>query len=153
RNNHAGGQLTTSLNTFLTETSSLSLSASYRTTGYRDLLETLQPVGTVSPSFNQTQYVAGYTWFNRVLGGVTLSYSRSTMYNAATVSRVIGSWSKTFAGNISASVNYQHGFGGRATYSSGNTIYATLSIPLGSASVSAQANRNGDVVNYGVRLS
>ncbi|MGY4730834.1 fimbrial biogenesis usher protein [Burkholderia pyrrocinia] len=152
RNHQYGAQLSMSANTRLTHSSSLSASFTRRSAGYRDLLDTLQDPATAMQNFFQTQYTAGYTWSNRLLGGITLSYSRSQLYNGETIARAVGSWSKTLAGGVSASLNVQREIGA-GNDSSGNMVYANLSIPLGSASVSTYGNQADHRTTYGVRLN
>ncbi|WP_063895523.1 fimbrial biogenesis usher protein [Burkholderia ubonensis] len=152
RHHQRGAQLSMSVNTRLTRASSLSASFAQRSAGYRDLLDTLQDPATVQQNFFQTQYTLGYTWSNAFLGGFTLSYSRSHLYNGETIARAVGSWSKTFGRGITASVNFQRGIGGDR-YAGGNLVFANLSIPLGSASVSTYSNQGNGRTTYGVRLN
>ncbi|MBN3836268.1 fimbrial biogenesis usher protein [Burkholderia sp. Ac-20344] len=148
-----GVQINASAGARLTDASSLSVSAARRSAGYRDLLDSIQDPATTTLSLFQAEYTASYTWSNQMLGGMTFSYSRSTLRNGEMIAHAVGSWSKIFTRGVTASVSFQRSIGGNAAYAGGNMVYTNVSIPLGSASVSTYTNQTRTRTAYGVRES
>lgn len=140
-----GAQITGGLNTRLSENLSASLSTTLQTAGYRGPLEPPQH----HRAQNRTQHTASLAWNAGRAGGMMLSYSRATSFNAGPTGRFFGSWSNTF-GPANVSINAEHETGGRRPRSA---VYLNLSLSFGKRHVSGFASQTGDTTRYGARFS
>ncbi|NWA27227.1 fimbria/pilus outer membrane usher protein [Pseudomonas gingeri] len=153
RHSLTGSQNSLSLNSPLAAGVDLDLSATLRTDGYRDLLQ----VGEVglrddSASRFKHQYTAGLGWADRQLGGFSLGYSRSLMFDGRLSRRLHGSWNQSYRyASLSLSVESDIGSSGdRDAIDSGLGIRLGVSVPLGGdRRISSYLNRRGERLDIG----
>ncbi|WP_343587077.1 fimbria/pilus outer membrane usher protein [Herbaspirillum sp.] len=159
-----GTQFTLATNSILTASTSLGLSTTQHTLGYRDLNDTaidqrselaeqllLTPgqAPTTQYARYRGQYTASLNWSNTLLGGFHLSYSRATLFYGQSTQRVMASWGRSFD-NVSVNLNIEHQMGGTGTLGgNANTFYLTVSIPLGKRSVRSYVNNSGGYQRLG----
>lgn len=140
-----------------------SVSATHRTAGYRDLSDTLVrrdrindegAAGREPASWRdyrvRDQYSASLSWSTRKAGGYTLTYLQSSSFNLPSNRQYAATWSYP-VGRASLAVRLEHASGvGHAR--SGNTLYASINIPLGPRrGISAYVSRASDIRRQGVR--
>ncbi|WP_244788694.1 fimbria/pilus outer membrane usher protein [Cupriavidus pauculus] len=140
RQGERGAQLTGSLSSTIGNGFSVNASATQQTEGYRSLTDTTQETTSAwVDNHYRSQYSAGISWSQQLLGGVTISYSRSTLFTNVVTQRVTASWGKSFK-YATVSINAEKSLGGDGE-NNGNSIYASVSIPLGRRSVRGYVNR------------
>lgn len=97
----------------------------------------------------KSQYNLGMGYLLGSLGSINLAWSRATMFDPAeTTARWTASWSKTFVGGSSISVNAERDSGNEGN----SMLYASISIPFGSTRVGYNISRTGDRTSQGVTL-
>lgn len=141
REGERGGQLTASIASTVGAGFSVNASATQQTEGYRSLTDTTQETTAdwISNHY-RGQYSAGVSWSHALLGGLTVSYSRSSLFTNVNTQRITASWGKSFR-YATVSINVEKTLGGDASATNANAIYASVSIPLGKRSVRAYVNR------------
>lgn len=150
-----GTQLSLSGSSILTASLSAGASATVQTLGYRDLGDTTLDIPNLADWTNaryRSQYTASMGWSNASVGGVNVSWSRSTQFSGASTQRMIGSWGNTYAfGTLS--LNVEHAMGASNGNAGANTFYLTLSMPLGKRSVRSYVNNSSGSARFGTALS
>ncbi|MFB3305993.1 fimbria/pilus outer membrane usher protein [Pseudomonas sp. AMR01] len=140
----------------LTGSISGSVSATQQTIGYRDLSDTtLRTNGDWYNSRYQSQYSSSLSWSNDTLGSFNVAVSPSRTFNGDVTNRLVGSWGQTFK-HITVSAAVETALSGSSSNSgsSDNTVYVSVSIPLGqSRSVRTYASRRGDNQRLGATYS
>lgn len=140
RESNRGAQLTGSLSTQLGSSFSVNATATQQTPGYRSITDTTQDTTKDwLSSHYRGQYTAGMAWSHEVLGAFSVNYSRSTLFVGSATQRVTGSWGKTFK-YATVSLSVEKGLGGN-TANNGNSVYLSVSVPLGKRSVRGYVNR------------
>lgn len=146
------GMLTSlSLTRSIGEQLTLSLNGSQQGTGYRDFSETLTRE-TDGESRNRNQYSAGLSWADSVLGGLSLSWGRSTqtLGDASTWTQL--GWGRQF-GPVSVSVNASRNQSAGRDGRREDRLYAQFRLPLGEkTSLSSTLNHTRDGVRFGSRV-
>lgn len=142
REAHRGTQLTGSFQSTLGSGFSINGSATQQSSGYRSLSDTtIDTTADWIDNHYRGQYAAGMSWTGQTFGGVSLSYSRSNLFAGSVTQRVTGSWGKTFR-YATVSLSFEKGIGGDdGALGSGNSVYLSVSVPLGRRSVRAYVNR------------
>jgi outer membrane usher protein FimD/PapC len=149
REGNRGAQLTGSASTTLGQGFSFNASATQETPGYRSLTDTTQD--TTADWINnhyRGQYTAGVSWSHPTFGGLSLNYSRSNLFVGETTQRITGSWGKTFR-HATVSLSVEKGIGG-GNVGNGNSVYLSVSVPLGKRSVRGYVNRVDGNTRLGV---
>ncbi len=90
------------------------------------------------------------TWATALAGNFALSYTRSEMFDAKTVQRIVAAWSRPFK-RASLSLNLTKGIG--AGMPGGDQVYLSVNLPLGKRSLSTYASRSDGAVRSGVRYA
>ncbi|MGV2292046.1 fimbria/pilus outer membrane usher protein [Trinickia sp. YCB016] len=154
-----GFNVSASVNAQLIGNLSGSLSATQQTQGYRSLADTLTPSTLGAPYVRiRGQYTASANWSHPLLGGLALSYSYASNYDAPVSQYATLGWNRTF-GRVSASLNLQKSFNqesnsnGVSSLNNGLQFYAMLSIPLGRASVRGYSTNSGGQTRFGTNVS
>ncbi|RQR39706.1 MULTISPECIES: fimbria/pilus outer membrane usher protein [unclassified Burkholderia] len=120
-----------------------------RTPGYRELTDAVQETDTFTPP-SHTQFAAALGWHARALGMLSLDYTRVGLFDGPAMQRVAGTWTRLLRrGSVALNVNRTLGTRG----SGGTQVYVTITVPIGTRSVSAYANVTGDSVRSGARYS
>ncbi|WP_231602289.1 fimbria/pilus outer membrane usher protein [Herbaspirillum chlorophenolicum] len=164
REGEHGTQFTLASSSILAANTSLGLSTTQQTLGYRDLSDTtidqrnelteqllLAPGQTPTTQYARYrgQYTASLSWSNTLLGGFNVSYSRSTQFYGQSTQRVMASWGRSFD-TVSVNLNIEHQMGGTgALTGAANTFYLTVSIPLGKRSVRTYVNNSSGYQRLG----
>lgn len=149
-----GQQLDLAFSQRLIDSWSINTTASRRTEGFRDLLESPRLRGEVSARGMpyKAQYSVASSWSQPVLGGLSLGYSRTERFDGGSTGRGVASWNRQF-GDTSLSLTAEWAMGS-SQYTQGNSIYASLSVPLGKAHrVRASARRTDAGTRTGVEAS
>ncbi|SDZ66953.1 fimbria/pilus outer membrane usher protein [Pseudomonas sp. NFIX28] len=147
--NARGTQVSASLNTLVNDKLSLSFSATQNTEGYRDLVDTTYPdESDWLKSRYRNQYTASMGWTNKKLGGFRLSHSYSTLFDDTSTQRLVGSWSKNFK-HANVSLNVQKSMGDRGPYDTGDSIYLSVSMPIGGRTVRTYVNSDNNSTRTG----
>lgn len=145
-----GGRSQGSLTLQASKKVSLSLSASYQTQGYRDLLDEITD-GDSQQSRTQHQASASLSWSNELIGGLSAGYSQSTQFNSQKSQRVTGSWGRSIQ-RASLSLNVDRDIGDSPNRDS--RIYLSLSIPFGrSTNVTSYVTSANNRASYGSTVS
>lgn len=133
---------------------SLGMSATLRSQGFRDLLDTEQRSASDERLRFRSQYTLTSGWADPQLGGFGLSYSRSALVNGQSVERLSGSWGKSFK-YASVSLNVESGLGSSRYREHGSTaMYLGISVPLGGSRHSrSYASRRGERLTVGTSLT
>lgn len=133
---------------------SLGMSATLRSQGFRDLLDTEQRSASDERLRFRNQYTMTSGWADPQLGGFGLSYSRSALASGQSVERLSGSWGKSFK-YASVSLNVESDLGSSRYREHGSTaMYLGISVPLGGSRHSrSYANRRGERLTVGTSLT
>lgn len=150
-----GAQSLLAFNSVLSGSFSVGASATLRTVGYRDLIDTTY---RQTETFDYTRYKSQYTgmlgWSSRTWGGFNLAYSSVQAFNSLKTGRIVTSWGKTFRrASVNASLEFVTGSSLPATANNGNAFYLTANIPLGSSNVRTYVNRRDNQMRAGVEYS
>ncbi|CAG9173230.1 fimbria/pilus outer membrane usher protein [Cupriavidus pampae] len=140
RESNRGAQFMGSVSTQVSTSFSINATATQQTPGFRSITDTTQD--TTKDWINshyRGQYTAGVAWSHEVLGAFSLNYSRSSLFVGDTSQRVTGSWGKSFK-YASVSLSVEKAIG-NSTSSNGNSVYLSVSVPLGKRSVRGYVNR------------
>ncbi|RZT36314.1 fimbria/pilus outer membrane usher protein [Cupriavidus agavae] len=149
RENLRGGQLTASASSTLGPMFSINGTVTQETPGYRSLTDTtLDTTADWISSHYRGQYTAGVSFNHPALGGMTVNYNRSVLFSHETTQRITASWGKTFK-YATVSLSLEKGIGGGSS-DTGNSVYFSVSIPLGKRSVRAYVNRISGETRPGV---
>lgn len=136
----------------LSERIGLSVNASQRSVGYRELNDALLEEYTASDDRVRSQYGAGVSWSAEGLGNLSLSVARSTTFAGDSTSYVRGGWSRMF-GRAYVGASLEYDTGSRYT-DAGNRFYLTVSIPFGNGgNLNSYLNNTGQGSRAGVRYS
>ncbi|WP_248804079.1 fimbria/pilus outer membrane usher protein [Pseudomonas sp. MWU13-2100] len=153
RRSLAGSQNSLSLNSPLGAGVDLDLSATLRSSGYRDLLQIGEMVLKDDPGSRfKHQYTAALGWSDLQLGGFSLGYSRNVMFDGGLSRRLHGTWSKSYRyASLSLSVDSDIGSSGdRHAIDSGLGLRLGVSVPLGGdRRISSYLNRRGERLDIG----
>ena len=153
RRSLSGRQNSLSLNSPLGAGVDLDLSATLRSSGYRDLLQVGEMGLKDDPGSRfKHQYTAALGWSDLQLGGFSLGYSRNVMFHGGLSRRLHGSWNKSYRyASLSFSVDSDVGSGGdRHALDSGLGVRLGVSVPLGgNRRISTYLNRRGERLEIG----
>ncbi|MDD0977578.1 fimbrial biogenesis usher protein [Pseudomonas fontis] len=160
KENLNGAETSLSASTRLTETFSASASATRRTSGYRELMESTSAHSDRGLySVGHDQYAVSLSWSDPWLGGFSTSYSTSTTTSGQKSEYLSGSWNKQFKQfSVSANIEKSMGRSQRSsdeqrvmnTASESNAVYLTVSVPLGGArSARSYATRRDGSTRFG----
>ncbi|RLK33510.1 fimbria/pilus outer membrane usher protein [Cupriavidus plantarum] len=140
RESYRGAQFMGSISSQLGGSFSVNVTATQQTPGYRSITDTTQDTTQdwIDSHF-RGQYTGGVAWSHEVLGAFSLNYSRSTLFAGDTTQRVTGSWGKSFK-YATVSLSLEKALGGN-TGTNGNSVYLSVSVPLGKRSVRGYVNR------------
>ncbi|WP_390957200.1 fimbria/pilus outer membrane usher protein [Pseudomonas moorei] len=108
---------------------SINVGSAYRTFGYRELEDAVFGISSDNDKsrYRDRQSVA-LAWSHPVLGAFSGGISRSSSYDGQSNSRALASWGTSIGGvSVSANAQWQLSGAGR----SGDSVYLSLSIPLG----------------------
>lgn len=149
-----GTQVSASLSTMATDRLSLSASASQQTQGYRDLVDTTnrQDDSDWLGSRYRNQFSSSVGWTDKTLGGFRLSHSYSTVFEGEATQRLIGSWSKNFK-HANVSLNVQKSMGESGQYGTGDTVYLSVSMPIGGRTLKTYVNHDSKRTRTGATLN
>lgn len=149
-----GAQVSAAVTLPLTENVSTSLSATQRTSGYRELSDSLVQTDSRWNRYGfKSQQTASVRWSNDTVGGLNLTYASNTRQDGRSSDRLVGSWGKSFKDfSVSASVETALGSNGNR---GGNdrAAYLNVSIPLGKRSVQSYTRVRENNVASGVAMS
>lgn len=144
-----GLSLTSTLSQQLTERVGVNLNVTQQTPGYRELSDAVQDDLQNEQDNSQDQYGMGVGWSQASLGNLSASWSRSTSYNGGKSTYLRGSWSRQiFSAYLGVTVEHNTG-----SDAADDRVYASLSIPFGSRSVSAYFNNASSGARAGMRYS
>nr|NLU60102.1 fimbria/pilus outer membrane usher protein [Pseudomonas sp. BIGb0427] len=148
--NASGTQLSASLNTLVNDRLSLNFSATQNTEGYRDLVDTtyIDDDNSWLNGRYRNQYTAGMGWPHKTLGGFRLSHAYSTLFDDTTTQRLLGAWSKNFK-RANVSLNVQKSMGDRGPYDTGDAVYLSVSVPIGTRTVRTYVNADSNTTRTG----
>ncbi|MGE8393461.1 MAG: fimbria/pilus outer membrane usher protein [Pseudomonas sp.] len=148
--NASGTQLSASLNTLVNDRLSLNFSATQNTEGYRDLVDTtyIDDDNSWLNGRYRNQYTAGMGWTHKTLGGFRLSHAYSTLFDDTTTQRLLGAWSKNFK-RANVSLNVQKSMGDRGPYDTGDAVYLSVSVPIGTRTVRTYVNADSNTTRTG----
>lgn len=160
RSNTRGEQGTLSASQALTSSVSVNASATRQNRGYRDLTDSDNRSNDDDRrddkddqdgrywdsdyhyvnSRYESQYNAGISYSQAMLGAMSLSWSQSAQFDETEkTNRWLVNWSKSFVSGVSVSVNAE-----KDTGADGDTlVYASISIPMGSVRLGANMSRSG----------
>ncbi|KPA97325.1 fimbria/pilus outer membrane usher protein [Pseudomonas asplenii] len=131
----------------------LSLSATLRTAGYRDLFEVHSADRNNDSSLRlRRQYTTALGWSDAQLGGFSLGYSRNLMFDGRSSQRLHGLWSRDYRyASVNLSVDSSVGpREGRHASDPGLGMRLGVSIPLGGdRRIGSYVSRRGDRLNVG----
>lgn len=164
----SGARSTLSLGTPLFANLDMNLSASTQSRGYREVLD----AGQASRGYDldarfERQYTAGLNWVDPVLGGVSLSFTRSAQFDGHSTDHLFASWNNTFKGvDVALIADAQVGGtnprrlapapGGRRDkrLDEDTSLRLQVTVPLGgNRRVSTYVSRRGDRLDAGAALS
>jgi outer membrane usher protein FimD/PapC len=151
---YAGQSINVNVNATMTKALALTLSATRYTPGYREFSDTLDDDFT---QYNG-QYSGSLSWGTALLGSFSFSYSLSEGSDGESDSRYLSaSWGRTLFG-VSLSLNWQHLLSqatneGVGNPNAGDMLFFTLSVPLGSQSLSTYAHKSGQELRSGLGTS
>lgn len=135
----------------LGEKLSLLLNGSRQGSGYRDFSETLSRESD-DDSRNRDQYSAGLSWADSTLGGLSLSWGRSTQTQGDASTWTQLGWGRQF-GPVSVSVNASRNQGTGRDGRREDRLYMQFQLPLGERiSLSSTLNHTRDGIRYGSRV-
>lgn len=137
----------------VTQLANINSSVTLQNNGFRSLTDgetTTDPdTGKYIGARYKSQYNLGLGYLLGDMGSVNLAWSRATLFDPAeTTTRWTASWSKTFIGGTSISVNAEQDTGKDGD----SLVYASISIPFGSARVGYNMSHTSDHTNQGVTL-
>lgn len=144
-----GVSVNASLSQNLTERTGVSLNVMQQTKGYRELSDAVQNDPLDASDNIRNQYGIALNWSHDMLGNFSTSWARSTSFNGEGTTYLRGSWSRQIMGAY-LSMSVDKSTGGD---SDDNRLYANLSIPFGSRSVSSYFNNSSSGARAGVRYS
>ncbi|WP_080409469.1 fimbria/pilus outer membrane usher protein [Burkholderia ubonensis] len=139
----------------LTERLSGSISATQQTQQYRTLSDTTGGFsfdGGAPVARFRSQYTASAAWSSPMLGGFALSYSYGSNFHGPSTQYATLGWNRMF-GRVTASVNLQRDIGRRAGTGGGMRMYATLSVPIGRATVQGFGSNSGGQMRFGTSVA
>jgi outer membrane usher protein FimD/PapC len=145
-----GAQLNVSLQLQVTGHTGIHASLLERTSGYRDLVDTVGASGTTR-NLAQSGYSLGGFWSDARFGALGLSCARSSSPGRMEDTRITSNWSKRF-GRVSVSATAEWGLSDASR--ARDTIYVSARIPLGSNDrvLTATARRLDTHDRYGVTV-
>ena len=145
-----GSQVSANLSTQATAKMSLGLSATHQTEGYRDLTDTTYRQGDSSwyQSRYRNQFTSSVGWSEPTLGNFRLSHSYTSQFDNKDTQRLVGAWSKKFK-KASVSVNMEKSLGEIGPYGYGDSVFLSVTMPLGQGSLRAFANHDDRGVRTG----
>ncbi|EJL85160.1 fimbria/pilus outer membrane usher protein [Pantoea sp. GM01] len=135
----------------VTERVSLSVNAAQQTRGYRELSDSLQARDQDISGRSRQQLGVGVSWANESLGNLSLSAAQSATFDGDLTHYLRAGWSRQF-GHAYFGVSLEHDTGNRDR-AADNRLYATLSLPFGSRSVSSYVNNSSSSTRGGIRYS
>lgn len=157
----SGAQASVSLSTSLTPKISAGVSATRKTKGYRELLDTTrEEIPGYTDGLTQSQYGFSLGWNDDVLGALTTSYTTGVTFDGRNTRHLNASWVKTFK-HATVSLNVERSLGGnrkddeffrgrRSTSDGDNAMYLTVSVPLGGKrNVRGYANKRNGSTRFG----
>ncbi|WP_407351384.1 fimbria/pilus outer membrane usher protein [Luteimonas sp. R10] len=148
-----GAQMSLSVSSAITPSLSTSLSSTWQTEDYRDLIDTTYEL---SSDWSRTRYrsqnTASLGWTSKRLGGFRTAYSRTTQFDGSGGHRITGSWGKTFE-HATVSLNVEHSLGDSTRYSRDNGVYLSLSVPLDGRSFRTYVNHHDDGTRVGASIN
>jgi outer membrane usher protein FimD/PapC len=133
---------------------SLSASVSKYSSGYRELLDTLQDDFTPYSG----QYSANVGWSNNMLGSFSLGYSLNKGVNGNDDSRYVSlAWGRTFS-KASVSVSWQSQLNRKEhdknhTHDDSDMVFVNVSMPIGTQRIGAYMRKQGNSENVGLQTS
>ncbi|TIE21833.1 hypothetical protein DI041_00085 [Stenotrophomonas maltophilia] len=149
----SGAQLEARLSTQLADRLSVNLSAAQRTPGYRDILESTHASDHWANAQAKRRLSAGVGWSSPSLGAFAASYGQQEIFAGRRNNIASASWSRQ-VGIGSLSLNLQHGARTDAQSKRSDTsVYASLTVPLGAATVRSTVRRTGDRTRAGVAVN
>ncbi|MGY2292417.1 fimbria/pilus outer membrane usher protein [Pseudomonas sp. SDO528_S397] len=164
----SGGRSSLSMSSPLVADIDLNLGVTHQTRGYRELLEAgLSSRGDDLNARFKSQYTAGLNWVEPSLGGLSLSFTRSSQFDGRSTEHLFASWNKTVGGadvaliadsRVGGSRPRRQGTPGRRRredpLDDGLSIRLQVSIPWGdNRRVSAYVSRRGDRLDTGAALT
>ncbi|MBE4810064.1 fimbria/pilus outer membrane usher protein [Enterobacter cloacae complex sp. P42C] len=145
----SGVSVNTSLSQQLTERTGANVNFTQQTRGYREINDAVQNDPLDTSDNIRNQYGLGINWSHDMLGNFSASWARSTSFNGGDTTYLRGSWSRQISkAYLSVSVDRSTG-----NDTNDNRVYANLSIPFGSRSVSSYFNHSSSGARAGVRYS
>ncbi|AMB79686.1 outer membrane usher protein [Pseudomonas fragi] len=159
----AGGQVSASLSTRVSEKISVNLNTTQQSQGYRDLLDTTNRYNEYDSSgLARSQYGVSAAWSDPVLGSFSSTWSTSRTFAGHSSEYLSASWSKSFPRfSVNASVekttrNLNRKEQTRRSRNEGpqTALYLSVSVPLGSGrSTRAYASQRSDRTRYGASFN
>ncbi|WP_186182713.1 fimbria/pilus outer membrane usher protein [Burkholderia gladioli] len=146
----AGHQLAATLSVSPVDRLSVNLSATWQTSQYRDLAQTLQRSNRdLDLDSASRTYTASMSWFQQILGALSATYtsSRGTAVEGSR-NRAMLSWSRGF-GRTSVTLSAARDLSHSSHRRMPDQYFLTVSIPLGRSSLSVYGTRSGNSSSLG----
>ena len=149
-----GQQIISTVSVSPLERLSASFSATWQTLGYRDMPQVVQRSDNPNASASASQaYTASASWYQPVLGSLSASFSTSRVSTlSVTRRRAMLSWSRSF-GRASVTLSASKDLSSDPRARADNQYFLTVSVPLGSASVSTYVSKTGNSNTVGATYS
>lgn len=147
-----GAQFMGSVSTQLLPALAANFTMTQQTPGYRSITDTTEDttVDWIGGHY-RGQYTAGVAWGHPVLGAFSANYNWSSLFTGVGTRRLTASWGRTFR-LATVSLNVEKGVGGRAS-GNGNSVYLSVSVPLGKRSLRTYVNRVDGSTRLGATYS
>jgi outer membrane usher protein FimD/PapC len=153
REHATGMQGTLTLSRRLNDAWATTLSHSRQSPGFRQLLDTASVRG---PDDRRSRYrdqsSASLSWSRPGIGTLSVGYSRSVVFDGGSTTRALASWG-TRLGPASVSLSAEWGLS-RTSRGGGNSVYLSLSVPLGDRRrLATNVRQYAGETRYGASLS
>lgn len=148
---NSGSLISAILSQNLSEVLSTNINGRLQTPGYRELSDSIRE-DTGDQTRNHSQWGAGISWFQDMLGTLSFSWAHSTMFTGSSSSYLRGSWSRQF-GQTYFGISCEHDTNSYNGHPD-DRVYVSLSLPLGEGrDINSYLNSSRSGNRTGVRYS